>query len=89
MNTTAATTKQSVSFRWDPTLVSNLKELAKEQNRSFSNFTETLLARAINHLNKGQEIPNDVTKAAIEEARSGKELETLDLSNFDEYVKNL
>lgn len=89
MNTSVATTKQSVSFRWNPALISNLKEMAKEQNRSFSNFTETLLERAIDYLNKGQEIPNDVTKAAIDEARSDKDLETLDLNNFDEYVKNL
>ena len=86
MNTT---TKQSVSFRWNPTLISSLKEMAKEQNRSFSNFTETLLEHALNYMNKGREIPNDTTKSAIEEARAGKDLETLDLSNFDEYVKNL
>lgn len=81
--------KQSVSFRWNSDLVNHLKDMAKRQNRSLSNFTETLLERAVNSISKEEEIPNDVTLSAINEARSGKELETLDLDNFDEYVKNL
>lgn len=35
--------KQSVSFRWNADLVNHLKEMAKRQNRSLSNFTETIL----------------------------------------------
>ena len=34
-------------------------------------------------------VPNAVTRAAIEECESGVELETLDLTNFKDYVKSL
>lgn len=36
-----------------------------------------------------EEIPNAVTFAAMKEAESGKELETLDLEHFEDYVKAL
>lgn len=87
--TTSTSTKQSVSFRWDANLVKSLKEMAKRQNRSFSSFTETILAQSVNAIEEDDRIPNEVTLAAIEEARSGKELETLDLEHFDEFVKSL
>lgn len=34
-------------------------------------------------------VPNAETRAAIEECESGKELETLDIANFKNYVKSL
>lgn len=34
-------------------------------------------------------VPNAETRAAIEECESGKELETLDIANFEAYVKSL
>lgn len=34
-------------------------------------------------------VPNAVTRAAIEECESGAELETLDITNFKDYVKSL
>ena len=34
-------------------------------------------------------VPNEETRAAIEECESGKELETLDIANFKVYVKSL
>lgn len=85
----AISSKQSVSFRWNADLVKHLKDMAKRQNRSLSNFTETLLERAVNTIGKDQDVPNDLTMSAIKEARSDKDLETLDLNNFDEYVNNL
>lgn len=33
--------------------------------------------------------PNDTTIDAMKEAKSGKDLETLDLDHFDEFVKGL
>ncbi len=86
MNTsTVISPKQSVSFRWDSDLVNHLKEMAKRQNRSLSNFTETILSKFMEETDK----PNEVTKAAYDEAMSGKELETLDMKNFREFVKSL
>ncbi|MGI6232971.1 MAG: hypothetical protein ACOYJF_09020 [Prevotella sp.] len=67
---TVTSGKQSVSFRWDPELVRRLKEIAKKQNRSFSNFTETLLSRAINIIdNANEDVPNETTLAAMKEAK--------------------
>ncbi len=34
-------------------------------------------------------VPNAETRAAIEECESGVELETLDITNFKDYVKSL
>lgn len=73
--------KQSVSFRWK----NHLKEMAKRQNRSLSNFTETILSRFMEET----DAPNEATKAAYEEAMSGKELETLDMKNFRGFVDSL
>ena len=33
--------------------------------------------------------PNEETIAAIKEAKSGKELETLDLNDFENYIQSL
>ena len=86
MNTsTVISPKQSVSFRWDSDLVNHLKEMARQQNRSLSNFTETILSKFMEET----EAPNEATKAAYEEAVSGKELETLDMNNFKHFVKSL
>lgn len=84
-----AALKQPVSFRWDTNLVNSLKKIAKHENRSLSNLTETLLARAIGQRGEEADTPNEETRAAIAEAKSGKELETLDLEHFNEYVKGL
>ena len=86
MNTsTVISPKQSVSFRWNSDLVNHLKEMAKRQNRSLSNFTETILSKFMEET----EEPNEATKAAYDEATSGKELETLDMKNFREFVSSL
>ena len=86
MNTsTVISPKQSVSFRWDSDLVNQLKEMARQQNRSLSNFTETILSKFMEET----DAPNEATKAAYEEAVSGKELETLDMKDFRNFVKSL
>lgn len=86
MNTSSVISpKQSVSFRWNADLVNHLKEMAKRQNRSLSNFTETILSRFMEET----DAPNEATKAAYEEAMSGKELETLDMKNFRGFVDSL
>ena len=53
--------KQSVSFRWNADLVNHLKEMAKRQNRSLSNFTETILSRFMEET----DAPNEATKASL------------------------
>ncbi len=82
MGTTVAT-KRITTFRLSEELLERLKVLAKKENRSLNNFVEyTLMEIAYNE-------PNEETIAAMKEAESGVELETLDVDNFRSYVKSL
>ncbi len=75
--------KVQTAFRFDRELVKRLKICAKRQNRSLNNFVETVLMDIVYHE------PNDTTIAAIDEARSTKQLERLDLKRFDELMEAL
>lgn len=75
--------RKPASFRLDSALLDALKQLAKEKNKSLNKYVEGVLAEAVHHE------PNRETIAAIQEARSGKELETLDLDNFKTFVNSL
>jgi hypothetical protein len=77
------TLRKPASFRLNSKLLATLKERAKASNRSLNNYVESVLLDAVYFE------PNEMTRAAIEEARSGKELETLDLDNFQNYVASL
>ena len=82
MGTTVAA-KRITTFRLSEELLERLKVLAKKENRSLNNFVEyTLMEIAYNK-------PNEETIAAMKEAESGIELETLDVDNFRSYVKSL
>ena len=81
MDTT--TVRKPASFRLNAELLETLKRHAKAANRSLNNYVESVLLDATCHE------PNEETKAAIEEARSGKSLEKLDLDDFDNIVRNL
>lgn len=58
--------KKATMFRLSPDLIDRLKEMARREHRSLNNFVECIL------LNVAYSEPNNETKAAIEEARSGK-----------------
>lgn len=75
--------RKITAFRLKASLLERLKMDAKRQNRSLNNYVETLLMDATYRK------PNAETMAAIEEARSGKELETLDVDHFKEFVASL
>lgn len=62
----ATVQKKSTMFRLNVELVDRLKEMAKREHRSLNNFVECIL------LDIAYREPNETTKAAIEEARSGK-----------------
>lgn len=82
METTVAA-KKITTFRLNKELLERLKVLAKRENRSLNNFVEyTLMEVAYN-------VPNEETLAAMKEAASGVELETLDVDNFRSFVKSL
>ena len=58
--------KKATMFRLPTDLVERLKEMAKKEHRSLKNFVECVL------LDVAYSEPNEVTKAAIEEAKSGR-----------------
>ena len=58
--------KKATMFRLPTDLVERLKEMAKKEHRSLNNFVECVL------LDVAYSEPNEVTNAAIEEAKSGR-----------------
>ena len=59
-------TRNPVSFRLRSDLLAGLKRNAARENRTLNNYVESLLLDIVYHE------PNDETKAAIEEAMSGR-----------------
>lgn len=81
----AAIQKKATMFRLNVDLVERLKELAKSEHRSLNNFVECVL------LDVAYREPNEVTKAAIDEARSGKlkDVAPVDTSSIDAMFKSV
>ena len=82
MNTASITRKQT-SFRLNEDLLKRLQEEAKRHNRSQNNLVESVLMAFV------AERPNKTTLAAMKEAESSDNLETLDLGNFRSFVDSL
>ncbi len=81
----ASVQKKATMFRLNVDLLNRLKEMAKREHRSLNNFVEcVLLGVAYNE-------PNEVTKAAIEEARNGKlrDVPSVDTSSVDAMFKSM
>jgi len=79
----SSTTKVQTAFRFDKDLIRRLKIKAKKENRSLNNYVETVLMDIV------YDEPNIETVAAIEEVRSGKQLEKLDVDNLEGFVAEL
>ena len=81
----AAIQKKATMFRLSVDLIERLKEMAKREHRSLNNFVECVL------LDVAYNEPNEVTKAAIEEARSGKLRDTpsIDTSSVEAMFKSM
>lgn len=75
--------KKAQSFRLPIDLIERLKKMAKRQNRSLNNFVECAL------LDIAYSEPNAETKAAIEEAKSGKLQGPLDVSSVEAMYKSM
>lgn len=75
--------RRQTSFRLSEDLLNRLREEATKVNRSLNNYVESALMDLV------YKKPNQQTIDAINEAKSGKELETLDLENFSQYVAKL
>lgn len=61
-----STIRRPASFRLRADLLERLKRNAARENRTLNNYVESVLLDIVYHE------PNDVTKAAITEAQSGK-----------------
>ena len=81
----AAIQRKATQFRLKVDLLERLKELANREHRSLNNFVECVL------LEVAYGEPNEVTKAAIEEARSGKlhEATPVDTSSVEAMFKSV
>ena len=74
--------RKPASFRLREDILAALKIAAAAANRSLNNYVETILAKSVH-------IPNEETKAAIDEAHSGKNAGTINMDNFDSFMKSI
>ena len=81
--TTLNMPKRQTAFRFSEDLLNRLKIRARKENRSLNNYVEKVLMDVV------YDEPNEETKAAIKEAKANKDLETLDLKKFKEFVASL
>lgn len=82
MNTVSPVRKQT-SFRLSEELISRLQIEAKRHNRSLNNLVESVLMAFV------ADRPNKTTLAAMKEAETSDNLETLDLGNFRSFIDSL
>ncbi len=82
MNTASSIRKQT-SFRLSEELLLRLQAEAKRRNRSLNNLVESILMAFVS------ERPNKTTLAAMKEAETSDNLETLDLGSFRSFVDSL
>lgn len=75
--------KKAQSFRLPVDLIERLKKLARQQNRSLNNFVECAL------IDLAYSEPNAETRAALEEAHSGKLQGPLDVSSVEAMYKSM
>ena len=79
----ASVTRKQTSFRLSENLLERLQIEAKKHNRSLNNLVESVLLAFVS------DKPNKTTLAAMKEAETSDNLETLDLSNFRNFVDAL
>ncbi len=70
-------------FRLRTELLDRLKQLAAKDNRSLNNYVETIL------MDVAFNTPNATTIAAMKEAKEESNLTTVDMSNYDSFLKSL
>lgn len=77
--------KKATMFRLNVDLLERLKEMAKREHRSLNNFVECILLDVVYNE------PNELTKAAIEEARSGRlrDVPPVDTSSVEAMFKSV
>lgn len=78
-----ALNRKSAMFRLRAELLERLKQLAAKDNRSLNNYVETIL------MDVAFNTPNSTTIAAMEEAKDEANLSTVDMNNYDSFLKSL
>jgi len=78
-----AVNRKSTMFRLRTELLERLKQLAARDNRSLNNYVETIL------MDVAFNTPNATTIAAMKEAQEEANRSTVDMSNFDSFLKSL
>ena len=79
----AAIDRKQTAFRLSTDLLDRLRLAAKKQNRSLNNFVESILMDVVYNE------PNEETKEAIAEAEAGEFAGTIDMENFDTFMKSI
>lgn len=74
--------RRPATFRFSADLLETLKAQAKKCNCSLNKYVEEILLDSVYYE------PNDDTKAAMEEAKKGKDLKVVDMSSFEAFVKS-
>lgn len=77
---TASSLRKQTSFRLREDLLAQLQAEAKRHNRSLNNLVESVLMAFVS----GR--PNKTTLAAMKEAETSEDLETLVLNSFRSFV---
>lgn len=70
-------------FRLREELLERLKQLAARDNRSLNNYVETILMDVVYNT------PNATTLAAMKAAESEEDLTSVDMSNYESFLKSL
>ena len=79
----ATSIRKQTSFRLSEDLIASLRVEAQKHNRSLNNLVESILLAFI------AERPNPTTLKAMQDAETGRGLETLDLKDFKNFVRSL
>lgn len=79
----ATSIRKQTSFRLNEELLTRLQAEAKRHNRSLNNLVESVLMAFVS------ESPNKKTLAAMKEAETSENLETLELNSFRSFVESL
>lgn len=79
----AVINRKSAIFHLRSELLERLKQLAARDNRSLNNYVETIL------MDVAYNTPNDATRAAMEEARDDTNLTTVNMDNYESFLKSL
>jgi len=75
--------RKQTAFRFSEDLLDHLRAAAKKENRSLNNYVESVLMDVVYRK------PNKTTLEAMREAQEDKNLEILDMDNFDDFVASL